>query len=936
MDAFMIGLVALAAGAIVWPYVARRNAVLAGWGSAMVPLAMCAWLLWQVPNAGADILARWSHEWIPSLGVRLDFLLDGVGLLLALLVSGIGSLILIYGGGYLKKSAQAAPFFCYIHLFMLAMLGMASADHFIAFFVFWELTSLASYLLIGLNHSNEEARKSALRALLVTGTGGLALLAGLVLLGNTTGVFHFSELKDQASFLATHSNSVAILVLILAGAFTKSAQFPFHFWLPGAMVAPTPVSAYLHSATMVKAGVFLLAKVYVAFGQSALWHDTLMIVGVLTMLFASLLALAQTDLKRLLAYSTMSALGTLVLLIGMGTLQAIQAAMVFLVVHALYKASLFMVAGIVDKTTGTRDITLLHGLGKKFPLVAFAAVLAAFSMSGIPPFIGFIGKELLYEAQVSVSRFALWITIAGFAANAVNVAVALKVGFAPFRSRGSAPALKYDKIGPGLWIGPLLLALIGALIGVFPDLLGKNLLTAAVRDITNQDYHAHLKLWHGFNLLLLLSAVTVVFGLALFILRNKVRPVVYNLLERAPAKANETFDQLLASVLDFAGQATLRIQHGNLRGYFVILLLSLTALIGWALVSIGSWGEFSATPVRLIPASICVVLAIASLVAVRAKERLTAIMSLGVVGFGIAMLFGLFGAPDLALTQVLVETLTLALFAFILRPLPLIKNRSSRTRRGADALIAVAAGGAVTLAMLAVLMGAKPDFISTEMVARSVPEAFGNNIVNVILVDFRAMDTLGEITVLTIASLGVAGLLLGLGRHNPAAENAVATPIYRSSIKVIMPLLVLISVVLLLRGHNVPGGGFIGGLLAGSALILKRLALGEQAARLTRGPFLLLGGGLLLGVLSIVPSVLAQAPLMQAQWFGSLWIPLVGKVKFGSPFIFDLGVFFVVIGTCQLILSRVLQSSEIDLPSGTQSSISPVGPSASTGGDSNN
>ncbi|MFM7183023.1 MAG: proton-conducting transporter membrane subunit, partial [Verrucomicrobiales bacterium] len=368
-DPYLLAMAAVAAGAVVWPQLAARNARLTGWLSALVPAALAVWLMARVPGVGAGQLPSSSFEWVPALGLTLDFRLDGVGLLLSVLVASIGALILIYGGGYLKGSPHAAPFFGFIHLFMLAMLGLAGADHLLVLFVFWEMTSLASYLLIGLAHDSADARKAALRALLITGFGGVAMLAGFILLADAAGTWRISELAAHAEAVRAHPAAHWILALILLGAVTKSAQVPFHFWLPGAMVAPTPVSAYLHSATMVKAGVYLLAKVSPVFSSWPAWSAVLLPLGALTMFAGAIFALAQTDLKRLLAYSTMSALGTLVVLLGIGTDLAVQAAMVFLIVHALYKAALFMVAGVVDKAAGTRDITVLHGLGKQLPLL---------------------------------------------------------------------------------------------------------------------------------------------------------------------------------------------------------------------------------------------------------------------------------------------------------------------------------------------------------------------------------------------------------------------------------------------------------------------------------------------------------------------------------------------------------------------------------------
>lgn len=915
MEWYLFGLIGVFAGALLWPLAARRNAALSGWLSAVVPALLFFWLLSQTGNVASGNLPEWSGEWVPQMGVSLDFRLDGPGLLLSMLITGIGALILIYGGGYLKGSAQAAPFFAFVQFFMLAMLGVASSDHLLVLFVFWELTSLASYFLIGLSHSDEAARKSALRALLVTGTGGLALLAGILLLGAAGGTFSLAELQEHGNVIRESPLYAGILILVLLGAFTKSAQVPFHFWLPDAMAAPTPVSAYLHSATMVKAGVFLLAKLTPVLGGTVMWHDTLTVVGGVTMFLGAVLALAQTDIKRLLAYSTMSALGTLVMLLGIGTELAFKAAMVFLVVHALYKAPLFMIAGIVDKAAGTRNVTLLQGLGKRLPLVAFAAALAAFSMSGLPPFIGFIGKELLYEAEIHAGRYAVLITCLGFAANAINVTVALKVGVSPFRRRGEIPEINPKARQGSLLVGPLLLAVAGALIGMFPALLGEGLITAAARDVTREPVDVHLKLWHGFNMLLALSAVTVLAGVALYAFRSKVRGYLGFALDKIPLKASETFDDGLSRFIALAGAATRFFQHGNLRLYLAVMLVCLSALVTASLAGTGWAGLPQSGPVRFVPTGISLLIVLSGVVAIRSGSTVMAVLAMGGVGYGIALLFALFGAPDLALTQVLVETLTLVLFALVMRQLPPVRafSYSSPRRRITDLGIALAAGTALTLALLAVRGAPMPeaDRVSAEMAARSLPEAHGKNVVNVILVDFRALDTMGEICVLAIAALGVAGLLLGPHRRNVGAELAIATPLYRTAVTWLTPLLLFMSVVLLFRGHNEPGGGFIGGLVAGAGLVLRRLATADHPLHAGRKPLLLIAAGVATALLSTLPSVLSQKTFMEGVWLGSLWLPFVGKTKFGTPFLFDIGVYLVVVGVCLLILTRLIRSETL-------------------------
>jgi len=914
MEWYLIGLVALLGGSCVWPRLAREHSVAAGWLSALVPAGIFVWLVLQAGAIADGKFPVWSVEWVPQMGVALGFRLDGPGLLLSLLVTGIGALILIYGGGYLKGSAQSAPFFGFVQLFMLAMLGVASADNLLVLFVFWELTSVASYLLIGLNHQDETARKSALRALLVTGGGGVALLAGILLVGAVGGSFSLSELQGRGDLIRSSPFYVGIFILVVLGAFTKSAQVPFHFWLPDAMVAPTPVSAYLHSATMVKAGVFLLAKFLPILGGTVLWHDTLTLVGASTMLAGGVLALAQTDLKRLLAYSTMSALGTLVMLLGMGSDLAIKAAMVFLVVHALYKAPLFMIAGVVDKATGTRNTTLLQGLGKPLPILSFAAALAAFSMSGLPPFIGFIGKELLYEAEMGAVHFSILLTTLGFAANAVNVAVALKVGISPFRGKMDMPQINPKARRKGLLIGPLLLAVTGALFGLFPGWLGEGLIDAAVRDIIGHPFDSSLKLWHGFSLLLAISAITVIVGILLYVYLDRIRSALILGLQRFPSGASEQFDRLLSSAVAAAGRITLFFQHGNLRLYLAVIILALALLTTAALVSTGLPGWPENGPVRFLPVGISLLMGMAGIVAIRSRSTVMAVLAMGGVAYGVALLFALVGAPDLALTQVLVETLTLVLFALVMRKLPRIDASPEAPRgRGRWELgIALAGGLALTAGLLAVRAAPLPEDlrVSADMAAWSLPAAHGRNVVNVILVDFRALDTLGEICVLAIAAIGVAGLLLGSGRRNVRAELAVATPLFRTAVSWITPLLYFISVLLLLRGHNEPGGGFIGGLVAGAGLILKRLTHAERPLHAGRGPMLCMAAGIAISLVSTLPAVFSGLPFMQGVWLGSVWLPLVGKTKFGTPFLFDCGVYLVVVGACLLILTRLIRSED--------------------------
>lgn len=901
----------MAAGALGWPWLAKRSPVLAGWLAAAAPMGIFAWLAGQADRIARGDLPEWSGSWVPQLGVTLDFRIDGPSLLLSLLVAGIGPLILIYGAAYLRESPLTPRFLGLVQLFMLAMLGVAGSDHLLALFVFWELTSIVSYFLIGLPHEDSAARKAALRALLVTASGGVALLAGILLLSAAGGTSSIAELQQRGDLIRSHPHYPAILALVLIGAFTKSAQIPFHFWLPDAMAAPAPVSAYLHSATMVKAGVFLLAKLLPVLGGTMMWQGVLTTVGAATMMLGAVFALGQTDLKKLLAYSTVSTLGTLVMFLGIGTVGTVQAAMLLLVVHALYKAPLFMIAGVLDKATGTGDITRLQGLGGRLPLVACAAVLAALSMSGLPPSIGFFGKEQIYNAVLQSGGWAILITLMTFAANSIHVAVAWNVGVAPFRRRvGIAELDIYPKAcSPSLLLGPLVLAVVGVVAGMFPGALGRGLIDAAVRDVVGTG--PPLKLWHGFDPVLLLSAATVGAGIWLYLTRDKARSFVNRWLALLPATASSIFDGGLNRFIASAGAITRFFQHGNLRLYLAGILVSLAALVAASLVGTGWAGIPQSGPIRFLPAGLSLLMVPASIVAIRSRDTVMAVVAMGGVGYGVALLFASFGAPDLALTQMLVETLTLVLFALVMRDLPEIRLTSPRRRRMIDLVIALAAGIAVTVALLAArgAPASEADRASADMVARSLPEAHGKNVVNVILVDFRALDTLGEICVLAIAGLGVAGLLLGPRQRDRSAERSVVTPLFRTAAGGLAPLMLFLSVILLLRGHHEPGGGFIGGLVAGAGLVLRKMALGDRAARSGGRTFALIAGGLAIALASTLPSLLLGRPFMQGEWWGTLWLPLVGKTGVGSPFLFDVGVYAVVTGVSLLILTRLMRGS---------------------------
>ncbi|MEM9756789.1 MAG: hydrogen gas-evolving membrane-bound hydrogenase subunit E, partial [Pseudomonadota bacterium] len=701
--------------------------------------------------AGEAVILAW--EWIPSLGIALAFIIDGLSLTFSLLISGIGTLILLYSNSYLAGHPQYARFALYLTSFMISMLGLVLADDLILLFVFWELTTVTSYLLIGFSHTSARSRRNALQALFVTGAGALAFLAGLILLGIAAGTTRISEILATGTAIQEHALYLPILILLLAGALTKSAQVPFHFWLPNAMAAPTPVSAFLHSATMVKGGVYLLARVYPSFSGTEVWLWTLTIAGATTAVFASVMSLRQNDLKQALAYTTLMALGTLTLLLGQNEGYAMTAFATFLVVHSLYKASLFLVVGAIDKATGTREADRLGGLGRVMPFTAAAAALAAMSMAGFPPFLGFISKELQYAGSLVVETSPPVIVAAAVAANALMVAVAGMVALAPFWVGQGAYTRTPKEVPLAMVAGPAILASLGLIFGLFPDIAQRALVTPIVISLSGSDAEAReLKLWAGVNLPLFLSLGTFALGFAIYAAREKVGAFFTAATERLP-NLDLGWDGFMDSIKYGAEALTARIQTGRLTDYlavtFTVIAASFAApMLIRGLPSMG--GLFTSfDPLNITLAAL--LLAGAALTAV-ARSRIAAIAALGVVGIGTALVFIFFGAPDVAITQLMVEVLVVVLITIVALRLPRLDAVRSVVRP-AHAVIAISMGVVVSLTMLAVLSSPIDRRLSDFFEAASWPDAFGRNIVNVILVDFRALDTFGEIAVVVIAAL---------------------------------------------------------------------------------------------------------------------------------------------------------------------------------------
>jgi multicomponent Na+:H+ antiporter subunit A len=748
--------------AIFAPWLHRRGRRATAWLMALLPLAHVVYFAsFIIPiTEGEDF--TFTHAWVPSLSINLSFHVDGLSLIFALLISGIGMLVVIYGGEYLHSHPQLGRFYASLLMFMASMLGVVLADNLITLFVFWELTSLSSYLLIGFDYERAAARAAALQALLVTGVGGLALLAGFILLGNAGGSLELSVLLDRGESIRSHSLYLPILLLVLAGAFTKSAQVPFYFWLPSAMEAPTPVSAYLHSATMVKAGVYLLARLSPILGHTEAWHYQVTLAGAVTMLIGAALALAQTDLKRILAYSTVSALGTLTLLIGLDTTQAMKAAMVFLLVHSLYKGALFLVAGAVDHETGTRNVELLGGLRRRMPIITVAALLAALSMAGLPPLFGFISKELLYEAKLQAPNAAWLITGAGVAANVLMVALAGIVGLRPFFGKQTETPKAPHEPPFALWFGPALLAITGLIIGLFPDTIATPLVAAAVSVARAQPTEIELALWHGLNPILALSIATVASGAGVYLVRHMLRRHLARRVEIvAPWGPTRLYGLTLEALSLLARAQTRLLQSGYLRFYLMLIIATTVGLVGYTLAGSGQLNHVVRKPseATFYEIVVAVLILFAAVVVTRAQSRLAAVAALGVVGYGVAMIFIFFSAPDLAMTQFTIETLTVVLFVLVIYKLPRFVLYSRLSHRLRDALVALAAGGMMTMLILIITAAPSPSRLTSYFAENSLLHGKGRNVVNLILVDFRGLDTLGEITVLAIAAIGVYALL---------------------------------------------------------------------------------------------------------------------------------------------------------------------------------
>lgn len=738
---------------------------------ALFPLTLFGFFCSLIPDLSLGLFWTWKWDWISSLGLSLSFRADGLALLMSLLISGIGTLITIYGGAYLKGHKYFYRFYFYLFLFMLAMLGIVLSDNLFGLFVFWELTSISSYLLIGFKHEYESSRVSALQAFLVTGVGGLAMFAGFVLLAHLGGSYEFSVLLGQSSAIQNSSLYPWITVLVLLGALTKSAQFPFHFWLPNAMAAPTPVSAYLHSATMVKAGVFLMARFTPLLGGTLLWQSILVVAGFLTIITAAMMSLGQRDFKKILAYTTLAALGTLTMLLGLGTPLAFKAFIAFLLAHALYKASWFMLAGSIDHETGTRDLGSLSLLRHKMPVTAAISVLAGIAFIGLPPSWSFIAKESALEAAIDL--FPSWTGFVGILGLFIGslsfvylgALVVWGVFFAgPLVVDNPESDLKSKKIHEAPWgfsLGPIVLSVLGIVFGITSNSLTDFLLEPAAFSLSPLTQNFEFSLWHGLTPALLITVCILICGLALYCLRSKVLKLFTRMIQSFSWTPESLYFWKIRNIPTVSKTIFDFIQNGNLRIYLAVILSFALCFAFWPLF----YGfHLKMDPIYwsdLRVEEICIGIALISgaLMTLFSRKTFVALAATGIVGLSVAIFYVFYGAPDLAMTQVLVEALSLILVILVLFHFSRVAIKHTLRFKIFSVLVSLGLSLLLGIAMMLSLENKYFESISKYYSENSYLLAHGRNIVNVILVDFRGWDTMGEITVLGLASIGVYALL---------------------------------------------------------------------------------------------------------------------------------------------------------------------------------
>ncbi len=960
----LILLAAFAILPIALPWLVARIGARAFYVAALLPLAAFVQAAMQTGAVLSGDVPFETYAWIPSLGIDLSMRMDTLGWVMALIVTGVGALVMIYCRWYFRgKTTGVGQFSAVLLAFAGAMYGLVLTDDIVVLVMFWEITSVLSYLLIGYYNARAASRRAALQALLVTTLGGLIMLIGVVLLVVDTGTSSLSTIIAEAP---TGTVIDVALVLVLIGALSKSAIFPFHFWLPGAMAAPTPVSAYLHAAAMVKAGIYLIARLAPVFALAPVWRPVVITLGVFTMLLGGFQALREFDLKRILAFGTVSQLGFLTVMVGYGTRDAALAGIALLISHALFKSSLFLVVGVIDRQLATRDIRELSGVGRQAPVLAVFSMFAVASMLGIIPTIGFVAKEaalssLLHEALGG----EIWgiVALVGIVLGSVLTAgYGIRFVWGAFWTKkddaGVAAATTEWPAPPIGFLGaPVLLAGLTVIAGIASPLVDIALApyadTAPVSSpgVPAPEYAYHLALWHGFEPALWISLGSIALGVLVFVATRRFVPK-----RMLPFTAADAYNGVLRVIARLAVATTSLTQRGSLPVYVGTIFVVFVAAEGTALLAGGEMrAQLDAfqTPMQLLVAPIMIV---AGLIAVRARKRYSGVVLVSVTGLGMVLLFATSGAPDLALTQILVETVTLVAFALVLRRIPARMGEHNASVWPVARAVLGAAVGVTMAAVALVATGARVERpISEAFPALAYELGHGRNVVNVALVDLRGWDTMGELSVLILAATGVASLVFVTHRSDdlssvnplPTAPNRTRRPLVETSegvrpqtaanrgnrqawlvggqrvrpenrsimleviVRILFHTIIIVSLYVLFAGHNLPGGGFAGGLIAGMALVMRYVAGGryELGAAAPTDAGRLLGAGMAIAVsCAIVPLLFGLEPLQS--WFWEWEIPVLGHIEFVTSTLFDIGVYLVVIGLVLDVLRSL--GAEVD------------------------
>lgn len=933
----LLVLVALAICAFVAPAIITWLGTRGFYVLALAPAGALVWVVANWPREGEPPATQTVH-WVPGLQMDIVTRFDTLTAILSVLILGVGALVLCYCAHYFDEARpRVAVFGGEMVAFAAAMFGLVISDNMLVLYVFWELTTVLSFMLVGFYAIRATSRRAATQALLVTTAGGLAMLVGIVMLGERTGSYLLSDLLADPPQAGVYVDVAVVLILI--GALSKSAIVPFHFWLPGAMAAPTPVSAYLHAAAMVKAGIYLIARLAPAFSTTSSWHVAVVVLGMVTMILGGWRSLRELDLKLILAFGTVSQLGFMAVLVGIGDANVAMAGLAMLIAHALFKAALFMVVGIIDHSTGTRDIRKLARLGHRLPVLALTAAVAGASMAGLPFTIGFVGKETAFASVWETGAYSQTqghvIDIVLLIGSVITFAYTSRFLWGAFgrkvRTKPSPAVAKMHSPTPMFLAAPILLAVAGVVAGLASPVIGP-IFEPYAKTLPSYGHPLeHLAMWHGFGLPVVFSIIVVIGGVLMFLLVRRLRVFLFHY--RPLLNADRIYDATLRG----ADTVSLLLTRNTQRGSLPItqgVILSTAIIVPLAALFFGSRNRLEIngfdTPIQAVIGFIMVLAAVATTVM---RNRLAATLIVGVTGYGVGMLFALYGAPDLALTQFLVETLTLVIFVLVLRKLPAEPEpRHATGFRPLRALIGAAFGVSIVLIGLFAAAARSDEPLHIDLPEAAYKFGHGANAVNVLLVDIRAWDTLGEISVLIVAATGVASMVFRNRRFGAAPRVADAErlrgildsgddddpippdrttwlrgsdfrdPRHRSMVlevttRLLFPTMVVLSVYFFYAGHNAPGGGFAGGLTMGMALVLRYLAGGryELGEALPIEPGRILGAGLTISAITATVSLFLGAPALSSAVF-EITLPVLGDIKFVTALFFDLGIYLIVVG----------------------------------------